>query len=358
MDLSHFLGALERSRLLAGIDLDACRQRARQEQHLTPEQLAEELQKLGKLSSYQRRKLLDGRSSGFLLGAYEILAPLGKGGMGYVYLARDHEHQRLVALKVVSPRQKAAHPSLLPRLEREMTFSRRLAHPGVVKVYALIEHNGVHCLAMEHVQGLDLFRLVRRQGVLSPVIAAHLLAQAAVALDEVHRRGIVHTDLKPGNLLVNSGQCAIDRQRDPSRNGQPTGEQPKPTVKIIDFGLALDLSNPERNHEAVRPGRIAGTFGYAAPEQTKAGLDVGPAADIFALGSTLFYLLTGEVPFNGPTTREKIRKIRHEAPAWYLLPAGTPTALRRLMQSMLAKRPKHRPGTAGLAADGLLRAVK
>lgn len=341
MDLPHFLGHLERSRLLAPIDLAACRQWALQDGALTPAQLADHLLKSGKLSRYQRGKLLAGRSSGFLLGPFEILAPLGKGGMADVFLARDHEHSRLVALKLLSPRKKAAHPGLLPRLEREMKFGRRFSHPGIIRAFALGEYNQVHVLALEHVPGIDLFRLVRRHGPLPPLAAARIMGQVALALDEIHHRGVVHTDLKPGNILI--------------RPDSAQDAKAMPSPKIIDFGLAIDLTTPEEDVHGARPkGRIAGTFGYAAPEQTRPGLSVGPAADIFALGSTLFFLLTGEVPFSGKTTKEKIRRIRHEEPAWHLLPAGTPPALRQLLQELLAKKPQDRPNRASVAADALL----
>ncbi len=352
MDLPHFLGHLERSRLLAPIDLAACRQWARQDAALSPEKVADHLLQSGRLSRYQARKLLSGRSSGFLLGPFEILAPLGKGGMAYVYLARDHEQARLVALKLLTPRQKAAHPALLPRLERELKFGRRFSHPGIIKAYALAEYHQVHVLALEHVAGVDLFRQVRRHGPLPPGLAARVMGQAALALAEIHHRGVVHTDLKPGNILVGPSPDPPAPSPEQQIHRRPDSAPRTLVPKIIDFGLALDLAEPE--DKATGPGRIAGTFGYAAPEQTKAGHEIGPSADIFALGSTLFYLLTGEVPFTGETTKEKIRRIRHEEPAWYLIPAGTPPALRKLMQELLEKKAKRRPSGAAIVADALM----
>lgn len=352
MNLAKFLHHLARSRLLPAIDLEACELWAAHHPDAPAQEFAEQLLRTGKLSRYQMRKLLKGHSSGFVLGAHEILAPLGKGGMGYVYLARDHEFQRLVALKLLTPRQRAAKPGLLIRLQRELKFGQRFSHPGIIKAYALGESGDVHWLAIEFVRGIDLYRVVRRHGPVPPAQVGRLMGHAALALDEVHRRGVVHTDLKPGNLLVLLDQSP----RDPTPSAADLGTYPRlHSPKLIDFGLAIELEGTTDQDSHLKPDRIAGTFGYAAPEQTKPGLPVGPAADLFAFGCTLFYLLTGEIPFPGETNKEKIRKVRHEAPAWYLLPAGVPSSLRQLLQQLLEKKPAHRPRSAAAVADALFR---
>ncbi len=353
MDLAGFLQSLARSRLLAPIDLEACQQWAQADPSLLPQQLGFHLLRHGKLSRYQMERLLSGRSHSLILGPFEVLAPLGQGGMGIVFLARDHEHQRLVALKLLSTKQQHLHPNLYARLEREMKFARSLTHPHIVKVFSLTEHDQVHCLAMELVPGLDLGRHVRRTGPMPAALACRCLAGIALALEAIHRRGIVHTDVKPGNILLTA---PLDQGTAVSGNHAAPTAWPveRYQAKLIDFGLALDLEDASANRQAVGPGRIAGTFAYAAPEQTRANQAIGPAADLYALGSTLFFVLIGQPPFPGGTTKDKIKRVRHEPPPRLRsLQPDLPLWLDELVNQLLAKRPKDRPKNASIVADRL-----
>ena len=352
MDLDHFLQTLTESQLLAAIDVQACLQWAQADPTLLPQQLALHLLRHGKLSRYQMDRLLMGRPQGLVLGPFEILAPLGKGGMGIVFLARDHANQRLVALKMLSTKKQSQHPNYYERLQREMQFARSLSHPHIVKVFSLTQHGEIHCLAMELVPGQDLGHYVRRKGPLPLNLATRCLAGIALALEAIHRRGIVHTDVKPGNILFSTPLPVIPAQS----NGQAPMAWPvdRYQAKLIDFGLALDLEDAAANRQIVGPGRIAGTFAYAAPEQTRTNPTIGPAADIYAFGSTLYFILTGQPPFPGGSTKEKIKRVRHEAPPRpSQLRPEIPAWLDDLVLQMLAKRPKDRPKNASIVADRL-----
>ncbi len=168
-----------------------------------------------------------------------------------------------------------------------------------------------------------------------------------MALEEVHRRGVVHTDVKPGNILLAQGSGTL---------GLPVNGQPVTIVgKLIDFGLAIDLQEPERNDVIRQPGRIAGTFAYAAPEQTRSSRQVGPEADLYALGGTMFFALTGRPPFPGGSSRDKIRRVRSDpAPRLSELGLVVPRRLDDLVHQLLEKKPGDRPRTAALVADVLL----
>ncbi|HMP02580.1 MAG TPA: serine/threonine-protein kinase [Gemmatales bacterium] len=347
MDLPEFLTHLRRSRLLASAELEEMSRRAAGQPPPAVTELGELLVQAGRLSRYQLDKLLAGRSHGLVLGPFEILARLGKGGMASVFLARNKDEQRLVAVKLVTPRQQQANPILLERLRRELHFSERVQHPHIVPVYSLTEHHGVHCLALEFIIGSDLHHDVRHLGPLPWLQASKLLGQVALALEEVHRRGVVHTDVKPGNILLAQGSGTL---------GLPVNGQPVTIVgKLIDFGLAIDLQEPERNDVIRQPGRIAGTFAYAAPEQTRSSRQVGPEADLYALGGTMFFALTGRPPFPGGSSRDKIRRVRSDpAPRLSELGLVVPRRLDDLVHQLLEKKPGDRPRTAALVADVLL----
>lgn len=347
MDLSKFLAHLHRSRLLTPQQWQQAVRAANRQPRPSAEELGAELLRHGRLTRYQLDKLLAGRSHGLVLGPYEILKALGKGGMASVFLARDHEQGRLVALKLVTPQQVKKNPILLERLRRELYFSQRVSHPHIVPVFGLTVHDDVHCLAMEFIIGSDLQQDVRTLGPLPWSQAALLLGQIALALDEVHRRGVVHTDVKPGNILLAQGSGTFPKLTN--------GAAPVIVGKLIDFGLAIDLVHTEHNDSARAPGRIAGTFAYAAPEQTRSSKEVGPPADLYGLGATLFFALTGRAPFAGGTSREKIERVRKELPPRLRdLRLVVPRLLDDLVYQLLAKDPGQRPRSALVVADVLL----
>lgn len=325
--LDTFLGALRQSRLFDAPDLARLAARARAG---SARAFADELVRAGDLTRYQADKLLRGRAAGLVLGPYAVLAPLGRGGMGtVVYLARDRRLAEelgdsvLVALKLLPARKALEKPVVLERFRREMELGRRARHPNVVRTCAAGESEGVHFLALEFVPGLTMRETVKRHGPMPLGDAAGACADLAAGLAHVHARGLVHRDVKPANVIVRPDGRAV----------------------LLDFGLALDPSEPLPADTAVAGGRgyIVGTMDYLAPEQGRDSAAVGPAADLYGLGCTLFYALAGDVPFPAADTRAKLHRHRHDPPPPV---PNVPPAVERFVHALLAKRPDERPTAA------------
>ncbi|HSJ73036.1 MAG TPA: protein kinase, partial [Miltoncostaeaceae bacterium] len=250
-------------------------------------------------------------------GRYELLAEIGRGGMGVVYQARDKRLDRIVALKRL-PENLQAHPRAVQLLLREARSAARLNHPHIVTVYDVDHEDGGYFLTMEFLEGHPLSTLLHRRGRFAPAEATWLARQAAAGLAYAHERRIVHRDVKTANLF-------LTRDR---------------VLKIMDFGLAKVIEAVRR-----RATRIGGTPDYMAPEQTL-GLEVDGRADLYALGVTLYELLTGTVPFEDGDTMRHHRETpppdpRERAPE-------TPADLAALVLQLLAKKPDERPATAAI----------
>ncbi|REK26388.1 MAG: serine/threonine protein kinase [Planctomycetota bacterium] len=227
------------------------------------------------------------------LGDYRLLERLGGGGMGDVYKAEHVRLHKTVALKVLAARA-LGDPHAIARFENEMRLIGRLEdHPNLVRASDAREEQGVHFLVMEYVDGIDLEQLVRRVGPLQHNAACELIRQAAVGLEHVHRHGLVHRDIKPSNLILNgSGR-----------------------VKILDLGLArLQSSSPESTR-LTRPGFALGTVDYMAPEQWDDSGAVDIRADIYSLGCTMYFLLTGSAPYSGSEVSSIKKKLLAHAAA-------------------------------------------
>ncbi|HVL69584.1 MAG TPA: LpqB family beta-propeller domain-containing protein [Vicinamibacterales bacterium] len=278
---------------------------------------------------------------GSRLGAYEIVAAVGAGGMGEVYRARDTVLQRDVAIKVL-PELFAADPERLARFEREAQTLAALNHPHIAQIHGV--HDAAHeggrrtrALVMEFVPGEDLARLLAR-GALPLDEALPIARQIAEALEAAHEQGIIHRDLKPANIMV----------------------RPDGTVKVLDFGLAkaLDpgaasgapygLANSPTFTSATQAGTILGTAAYMAPEQAK-GRPVDRRVDIWAFGVVLYEMLTGRQLFAGETVAETIGLIVTREPELARLPAATPAAVGELLRRCLVRDPKGRLRDAGEA---------
>ena len=289
--------------------------------------LSRALVKAGKLTPYQAAAVYQRKSRGLLVGNYVILDKLGQGGMGVVFKCRHRRLGRIGALKILPP-SFARDRQAVMRFRREVEAAGRLKHPNVVAALDADEDRGVHFLVMDYVEGRDLDRIVRDCGPLPVGQAIDCLIQAARGLEAAHAQGIVHRDIKPGNLMVDNVAGA---------------------VRVLDLGLAriVEASNPFNKTAAGRlteSGMYMGTIDFMAPEQAEDAHRVDGRADIYSLGCTLFYLLTGREPFPGETVLKRLlAHMERPAPGLRLARPDVPAALDETYERMMAKRPEDRP---------------
>jgi len=267
---------------------------------------------------------------GTRLGSYEILAPLGQGGMGEVFRARDSRLGRDVAIKALT-REFASDPERLARFRREAQTLAALNHPNIAAIYGLEEVDDLPYLILELVEGETLAERLQR-GPLPAKDALTLGIQIAGAIEAAHQRGIVHRDLKPGNVMFAESGAA----------------------KVLDFGLAktdpdpgviADLNDSPTltvSPAATLPGVILGTAAYMSPEQAR-GLPVDRRTDVWSFGGILFECLTGRPAFDGATVSDRIAKILEREPEWSRLPLATPAKLKDVLRRCLRKDAGERP---------------
>jgi prepilin-type processing-associated H-X9-DG protein len=277
---------------------------------------------------------------------YEILEELGRGGMGVVYKARQLHPRRLVALKVILAGEYAGADSLA-RFRAEAEAVARLHHPAIIQIHQVGEWQPaagptLPYLTLEYVAGVTLARRLASSPPLGPREAADLVRQVALGVHYAHTRGILHRDLKPGNILL----------AEPP--GEPTATTPTP--KIVDFGLAKTLEGAASVAQAgprTQTGVILGTPNYMAPEQADGkGRPVGPPADVYALGAVLYECLAGRPPFEGDTTLDTLIRVVHEEPPSL---RRVPRALNTICLRCLEKDPARRYATAADLAEDLRR---
>jgi serine/threonine protein kinase len=250
--------------------------------------VAAELLKSGVLSQYQADQIKSGRTK-FNLGPYIITDFIGQGGMGRVYKGIHSVMGRESAIKVL-PKEKTTEDAIA-NFMREIRTQAQLDHPNLVRAYDAGRDGNVHYLVVEYVPGVDLRKLIRNQGRLTQQQAASVILQAARGLDYAHNKGLVHRDIKPGNILVTAEGIA----------------------KVSDLGLAGFMQEGANDPRA---GKIVGTPDYLAPEQILSPAEVGLHADIYSLGCTLYYAVCGKVPFPGGTARDKAHRHINETP-WH-----------------------------------------
>jgi formylglycine-generating enzyme required for sulfatase activity/tRNA A-37 threonylcarbamoyl transferase component Bud32 len=285
------------------------------------------------LTPYQGNQLLLGQDQGLILGTYLLLERLGEGGMGQVFKARHRKLGRVVAIKVMRKEKLGSRPSVR-RFRREMRAAAQLNHPNIVLAFDADQVGENHFLVMEYVEGVDLWTKVKQNGPLPVIQACEYVRQAAEGLQHAHEKGLVHRDVKPNNLLV-------------TKAGQ---------VKLLDLGLArLQDEGIGKSGTSLltKEGKIVGTVDFLAPEQALNSRRVDIRADLYSLGCTFYYLLTGKVPFPVESALEKLANHRWEEPEpLEKVRPGVPLAIAGVVRKLMAKKPEDRYQTpAALAAE-------
>ncbi len=283
--------------------------------------LAQALVEQGTLTPFQLDAVLNKRYEKLHIGNYVILDKIGAGGMGAVYKARHRRMKRVVALKVLT-RNLCKDKTFVQRFQREVEAIAQLSHPNIVMAFDADEARAGHFLVMEYVNGQDLSGVVQKQGPLPVAEAVQCILQAARGLDYVHRQRMIHRDIKPANLL-----------RDASG-----------TVKLLDLGLTR-LTGPAgaAANGLTQAGGILGTVDYMSPEQAMDPAATDQRGDIYSLGATLYFLLTGHAPYVGQTPMDTLIKHRElPIPALTADRPDVPAALEEVFRRMMAKTPEAR----------------
>jgi serine/threonine protein kinase len=265
---------------------------------------------------------------------YEIKKELGRGGMGVVYLAQNTLLGRDEVLKVMG-RHIVERPGVSDRFMREIRAVAKLRHPNIVSAYTAFRLDEGIVFAMEYIEGLDLSKMVKTKGPLPVAHASNFAYQTALGLQHAHEEGLVHRDIKPGNLML-------------SRRGE------KATIKILDFGLAKATREENVDGGLTAQGQVLGTPDFIAPEQIMDARSADIRADIYSLGGTLYYLLAGRPPFTANSLYEICQAhISRTADLLNLVRPEVPSELAALVARMMAKEPARRPQTPKEVADAL-----
>jgi serine/threonine-protein kinase len=320
------------------------------------------------LTPYQVNQMFLDNGQELVLGQYVLLERLGEGGMGQVFKARHRSLGRIVALKIIR-KERLTRPDVVRRFLREVQAAAQLKHPNVVLAFDADQIGNTHFIAMEYVEGIDLSRLVKTSGPLPVEQAAELICQAAMGLEHARTQGLVHRDIKPANLFVTRlpppGAKPLPKPSGrpmgflTEQSGSISGAARGPQVKILDMGLAR--LNPAMESDTTtgvtQEGVVVGTVDFLAPEQAMNASTVDIRADIYSLGCTFYYLLTGQVPFSGTSAMEKLLKHRCEEPppVEQVRPEVSP-ALAAVVRKLMAKRPEDRyqtPADVALAIAAL-----
>jgi serine/threonine protein kinase len=288
------------------------------------------------LTPYQAQVLTSGRTGGLVLGRYELLWPLGEGGMGTVFRARHRRMRREVALKVL-PRELVQSEAAVQRFHREVQAAAKLHHPNIAAAYDADEEDGLHFLVMELVEGPDLANYVAEAGELPAPVAVQLTIQAARGLAHAHLQDVVHRDIKPANLVVNH----------------------QGTLKILDMGLAqLKAKSGDDGIELTQIGQAMGTIDYMAPEQAIDAHSVDHRADIYSLGCTLFYLLTSRpISPDGSMVQKLLWHQTSSRPNLCEVCRDATERLDLIFQRMVAPRPEERYGLMREVVEDLERVL-
>ena len=298
--------------------------------HPSPDALAGELVRQGKLTNYQAERICEGRPEGLILGNNVIVDRIGAGGMGEVFKALHRRMKRVVVVKVLHAEQTKSQVARR-RFQREVDVVARLSHPNIVAAFDADEQNGLYFLVMEYIDGHDLGAIITRDGPSDIEKALDYTIQAARGLAFAHSQGIIHRDIKPSNLLLD--QAGV--------------------LKVLDMGLARFHSLAREGtlaeagaNDITQANQIVGTLDYMSPEQADDSASVDHRADIYGLGCTLYRLITGRVPYRGDSAVKKL--MAHRAapiPSMQAARPETPERLDQIYQRMVRKSPDDRYGS-------------
>lgn len=330
--------AVQRLGVLSQKQLDAIRTGPR-----APRELCEWMIRQKWITPFQAERLLDD-GTGLLIGPYLILEPIGEGRAGKVFRAIHRTMRRVAAVKVLQHDDDSLadepDPEAYRRFLKEIEAVGRLDNPHIIHTYDAGQHDGAFYLAMEYGGGTDLKRLVEKHGTLRVLHAVEYARQAAIGLQHAADNGLVHRDVKPANMLLT----------------RPTAEWPMGCIKLLDLGIArvhkTDL-NDERSYQShlTEEGELIGTADYMSPEQAINARSVDVRSDLYSLGCTLFYMLTGKVPYPGGTPVQKsLRHTKDPIPQVWKFREDVPMSVCRVIEKLMAKKPDDRYQTATEAA--------
>ena len=335
VDANKLIGLVKKSQLAKPEVLESALDAIRAESGGTlpddPVALAKALQKHKIVTRWHCEKLLQGKYKGFFLGKHKLLGHIGSGGMSSVYLAEHTKMGDLRAIKVL-PQSKLGKSSYLARFQQEAKAIASLNHPNVVRAHDIDNQGDTHYIVMEYVDGDDLQTIVKKKGKLPFDRVADYMAQAARGLQHAHDVGLIHRDVKPANILINSAG----------------------KVKILDLGLALFADDAQASLTIDFNDKVLGTADYLAPEQALNSHKVDHRADLYGLGCTMYFLLTGHPPFPDGTIAQRIAKHQKEMPQEIRkIRSDCPGELEGICWKLMQKDPKFRYSNAAQTADVL-----
>jgi eukaryotic-like serine/threonine-protein kinase len=323
-----FVAMLKKSGLLPADEIDAAVARFGLGDEPVARELARAFLREGLLTRFQAERVLEGRYRGFFIDHYKVLEILGAGGMACLYLAEDIDSGERVALKVLADIFKD-DAAMLTRLKIEARAGGQLNHPGIIRTFGVHQTDDVYgdvwYLVMEYVEGINLEELINLKGPMPVAQASDFVRQAAAGLQHAHTAGLVHRDVKPGNLLVDA----------------------QGAIKILDFGLALlhgeEAAADEFSLSMIFGHGCLGTADYIAPEQSLDSSAVDSRADIYGLGCTLYVALSGRLPYPMASSCQKLNGHRSQAPPPLReIAPGVPAELVTIVEKMMAKAPADR----------------
>ena len=293
--------------------------------------VANHLISAGLITAWHSEKIFDKKYKGFFLGKYKLLRHIGSGGMSSVYLAEHMLMHRQRAVKVL-PKTRVNDSSYLARFHLEAQATASLDHPNIVRCYDVDNDGDTHYLVMEFIAGKDIQTIVKEEGPLPLELACNYIAQAAEGLASAHHSNLIHRDVKPANLLVDE----------------------KGVVKILDLGLALFSDDARASLTVAHNENVLGTADYLSPEQAVNSHKVDLRVDIYSLGCTLYFVLTGHPPFPDGTLAQRIAKHQTQMPADILKERpDCPRDLADICMKMMQKRPEKRYPNMRAVADAL-----